>query len=82
MSVKTLARRFDRGPKAAPATPLAPRSPSEWAQLRRHAIVRLEESLDQVPTVLRRLGLFLLVGTFAMVAFSIAVVVILVHAVA
>jgi hypothetical protein len=32
--------------------------------------------------VLRRLGLFLLVGTFAMVAFSIAVVVILVHAVA
>jgi hypothetical protein len=43
---------------------------------------RLEESLDHVPTVLRRLGLFLLIGSFAMVAFAVAVVIVLIHAVA
>ena len=69
MSVKTLARRFDRRPSATPAAPLAAAPTSDWAVLRRHAIARLDESLDHVPTILRRLGLFLLVGTFAMVAF-------------
>jgi hypothetical protein len=44
--------------------------------------MRLEESLDHVPTVLRRLGLFLLIGSIAMVAFAVAVVVVLIHAVA
>jgi hypothetical protein len=44
--------------------------------------MRLEESLDHVPTVLRRLRLFLLIGSFAMVAFAVAVVIVLIHAVA
>jgi hypothetical protein len=82
VSDKILARQSDHRPNATPATPVATGPTPGWAHLRRHAIVRLEESLDHVPTVLRRLGLFLFVGTFAMVAFSIAVVVILVHAVA
>lgn len=79
MTLKSLARRID----PRPPTPAAgPSSAGDWARLRRHAAMRLEESLDHVPTVLRRLGLFLLVGSFAMVAFAIAVVIVLIHAVA
>jgi hypothetical protein len=67
---------------ARQAVPVARQPESDWAHLRKHAMVRVEESLDHVPTVLRRLGTFLLVGTVAMVAFLIAVVIILAHAVA
>jgi hypothetical protein len=82
MTLKTITRRI--APRAATAPlPAPPAAPSaDWARLRHHAALRLEESLDHVPVVLRRLGLFLLVGTFAMVAFAIAVVVVLVHAIA
>ena len=58
-----------------------PSGSGDWRRLSRHAALRIEESLDHVPTVLRRLGLFLLVGSFAMVAFSVAVVIVLIHAV-
>ena len=82
MTLKSLARRVD--PRRPPRTvvPVAPSPSGDWTRLRRHAVVRLEESLDHVPTVLHRLGLFLLVGSFAMVAFAIAVVIVLIHAVA
>ena len=90
MTLKTLADRFD--PRArtasratttvATATPLPAAPVSDLARLRHHAVIRLEESLDHVPTLLRRLGLFLLVGTFAMIAFAVAVVIVLIHAVA
>lgn len=64
------------------AFPTAPSATGDWARVRRHAAMRLEESLDQVPTVLRRLGLFLFIGSIAMVAFAVAVVIVLIHAVA
>jgi hypothetical protein len=81
MTFKSLARRVD--PRRPPGTAVPVASPTgDWTRLRRHAVVRLEESLDHVPTVLHRLGLFLLVGSFAMVAFAIAVVIVLIHAVA
>lgn len=82
MTFKSLARRVDPRPPAREALPAVPVRGGEWARLRRHATMRLEESLDHVPTVLHRLGLFLLIGSFAMVAFSIAVVIVLIHAVA
>ena len=68
--------------EAVQAIPVTRRPESDWAHLRRHAMVRIEESLDHVPTVLRRLSTFLLVGSIALVAFVIAVVIILAHAVA
>ena len=81
MSMRSLARRIDpRAPRPA-ALPASPSPVGDWARLRRHAARRIEESLDHVPTVLRRLGLFLLVGSFAMVAFCVAVVIVLIHAV-
>ena len=64
------------------AIPVSRPPEGDWAHLRKHAMVRIEESLDHVPTVLRRLGTFLLVGSIALVAFVIAVAVILAHAVA
>jgi hypothetical protein len=82
MTLKSLARRIDPRPPTRTALPAAPSPAGDWARLRRHAAIRLEESLDHVPTVLHRLGLFLLIGSFAMVAFAIAVVFVLIHAVA
>jgi len=82
MMLKSLARRIDPRPPTAAVLATAPSSAGDWARLRRHAGMRLEESLDHVPTVLRRLGLFLLIASFAMVAFAVAVVVVLIHAVA
>lgn len=80
MTLRSLARRVDpRAPR--PALPAVPSPAGDWSRLRRHAALRLEESLDEVPTVLRRLGLFLLIGSFAMVAFALAVVIVLIHAV-
>jgi hypothetical protein len=88
MTLKTITSRFDPRARTASratavaATPLPAAPVSDLARLRHHAVLRLEESLDHVPTLLRRLGLFLLVGTFAMIAFAVAVVVVLIHAVA
>jgi hypothetical protein len=82
MTLKSLARRIDPRPPTRAALPAVPSPTGEWTRLRRHAVMRLEESLDEVPTVLRRLGLFLLIGSFAMVAFAVAVVIVLIHAVA
>ena len=81
MTFKSLARRGDPRRPPRTAVPVAPSPTGDWTRLRRHAVVRLEESLDHVPTVLRRLGLFLLVASFAMVAFCVAVVIVLIHAV-
>jgi hypothetical protein len=82
MMLKSLTRRIDPRPPTPAVLAAAPSSGGDWARLRRHAAMRLEESLDYVPTVLRRLGLFLLIGSFAMVAFAVAVVIVLIHAVA
>lgn len=82
MTLRSLARRIDPRHPTSAALPTAPSSDGDWARLRRHAAMRLEESLDHVPTVLRRLGQFLLIGSFAMVAFVVAVVIVLIHAVA
>jgi hypothetical protein len=81
MMLKSLTRRIDPRLRT-PAVLATASSGGDWARLRRHAAMRLEESLDHVPTVLRRLGLFLLIGSIAMVAFAVAVVVVLIHAVA
>lgn len=80
MTLRSLARRIDPRPPR-PALPAVPSTAGDWSRLRRVAALRLEESLDEVPTVLRRLGLFLLIGSFAMVAFALAVVIVLIHAV-
>jgi hypothetical protein len=82
MMLKSLTRRIDPRPPTPAVLATEPSSGGDWARLRRHAAMRLEESLDHVPTVLRRLGLFLLIGSIAMVAFAVAVVVVLIHAVA
>jgi hypothetical protein len=82
MTFKSFARRIDPRPPTRAALPAMPVPGGEWVRLRRHATIRIEESLDHIPTVLHRLGLFLLIGSFAMVAFCIAVVIVLIHAVA
>jgi hypothetical protein len=91
MTLRSIVRRREPSPVRATsrpasaahaAIPVARKPDGDWAHLRKHALVRIEESLDHVPTVLRRLGTFLLVGTVAMVAFVVAVVIILAHAVA
>ena len=93
MTLRSIVRRRDPAPRTVPgsrrqtpramqAIPVSRAPESDFAHLRKHAMIRLEESLDHVPTVLRRISTFLLVGTVAMVAFVIAVVIILAHAVA
>src|SRR5262249_47218405 len=49
--------------------------------LRAHAVHRAHEVLDIVPGLLRRLSLFLLVGTITMAAFAAGMLVVLWHAV-
>jgi hypothetical protein len=49
--------------------------------LRAHAVMRLHETLDEVPGVLRRLKTFLLIGSITMIAFAAGMIAVLWHAV-
>ena len=49
--------------------------------LRAHAVMRLHETLDELPGVLRRLKTFLLIGSITMVAFAAGMIAVLWHAV-
>jgi len=62
-----------------PETPLT--TQEALGSIRAHAVHRAHEVIDEVPRVLRRLSLFLLVGTITMAAFAAGMLVVLWHAV-
>jgi hypothetical protein len=51
-----------------------------WDRLRAHAIERLEETIDEIPALLRRLKVVLLIGAVTMALFATAVVIVLARA--
>jgi hypothetical protein len=53
-----------------------------WGSLRAHAVHRAHETLAVVPTVVRRVGTFLLIGSIAMAAFAVGMLFVVWHAVA
>ena len=61
--------------RRSPGTPISVHDP--WGGLRAHAIHRAHETLDEVPAILRRLKMFLLVAAITMAAFAAGMVAIL-----